>query len=829
VFSVMSKLKFLCCAGFFLLIGLATVQAQAPEASSPVIPSSNAADMKAVREKLDSLKIQLDQTEAGLSRENLRDVDLQDIRQRAEPLVEAARKLVEQIIPRVETAKSRFEQIGPLPAPPQPPEADDVQRERGERQSALNDAEQSLRLARALVLQGEQISTTALDRRRALFARALFARHSGFLSPSLWADVIHNLPRDARATATVLSDWFKGRVLNAEPFTAIPIILVFVFAAFLYGFRWRVMPRLMLRDARILTPSRKRKVLSAAGVLAMGTLPAIIGSMAIYHVLDATNLLPFRLAPVVWNILGGFAFVAFIHALCEALFAPGKNIWRLVALSEASALHLTRFAVVLAVLMASGKVFEALSGAIAAALPVSIALRGSFALAAALISAAMLWRINTVSQQDDECLGPYIAQDAPLAGPLRMLGWSSVTLVITSVLAGYMTFASFLIDQIFWVAILGALLLLGLILADELIGRAFEGDTKFISTVQANTGIRRRSLEQLGVLGGGLARIVLILIAVLLALAPWGVESNDLLSSLRAAFFGFQVGDITISLSAIAAAVAIFAFGFAITRIFQSWLDNTFLPKTDLDPGLRNSIRTALGYAGFVLAAAMAFSYLGLGLDKLTIVAGALSVGIGFGLQSIVNNFVSGLILLWERPIRVGDLIVVGDGEGHVRKISVRATEIETFDRSTIIVPNSNLISGTVRNRVRSGRMGRVVVPVSVLRSNDPERVSTLLIKCADAHEDVLGDPAPRVLFKKIADSNLDFELICYVSDVDRQAKVLSDLNFALFRFLKDESMIPPLGPAVMEVKGLEPVDKGLNRIAEAIDRHKDKSHDNQG
>jgi potassium-dependent mechanosensitive channel len=97
------------------------------------------------------------------------------------------------------------------------------------------------------------------------------------------------------------------------------------------------------------------------------------------------------------------------------------------------------------------------------------------------------------------------------------------------------------------------------------------------------------------------------------------------------------------------------------------------------------------------------------------------------------------------------------------------------------------------------------------------------MMQCAQAHDDILNDPAPRVHFKKIADNNLEFELICYVSDVERQAKVLSDLNFALFRELKEESMIPPLGPAMMEVKGLEPVDEGLTRIAQAIDRHKDK------
>ena len=253
----------------------------------------------------------------------------------------------------------------------------------------------------------------------------------------------------------------------------------------------------------------------------------------------------------------------------------------------------------------------------------------------------------------------------------------------------------------------------------------------------------------------------------MLALAPWGIESADLLSSLRAAFFGFKVGDVTISLSAIAIAGLIFALGFTVTRVVQRWLDTTFLPATDLDAGLRNSIRTAAGYFGIIVSGAVAFSYLGLSLDKLAIVAGALSVGIGFGLQSIVNNFVSGLILLWERPIRVGDLVVVGDGEGYVRRINVRATEIETFDRSTVIVPNSNLISGVVKNRVRSDRTGRVIAPVSVPRTADPVRAAEIIAECARAHAEVLKEPPPRVLFKKIGDAWLEFDLVCFVADVN--------------------------------------------------------------
>ena len=400
---------------------------------------------------------------------------------------------------------------------------------------------------------------------------------------------------------------------------------------------------------------------------------------------------------------------------------------------------------------------------------------------------------------------------------MRVLGWSAVAAVIASVLLGYVAFATFLVDQLVWIGLILATLLVAVSFGDEFTTGALGGETRIATILQANTGLRRRSLQQIALLTNGIGRIVLIIAAIMLALAPWGVDSADLLSSVRAAFFGFRVGEVTISLATVALALLIFAIGFAVTRIVQGWLDTTFLPATDLDAGLRNSIRTAFGYLGFFVAAALAFSYLGLSLDRIAIVAGALSVGIGFGLQSIVNNFVSGLILLWERPIRVGDLVVVGDGEGHVRRISVRSTEIETFDRSTLIVPNSNLISGVVKNRVRTDRTGRVTISVNVLRNQDPVRAAELLARCADVHPDVLKDPPPRVVFKKIGDTWLEFELVAYVSDVNLQQSVQSDLNFALFSCLNEAKIMPPLGPGVTAVQGLEPVREALDHIADAI------------
>lgn len=507
-----------------------------------------------------------------------------------------------------------------------------------------------------------------------------------------------------------------------------------------------------------------------------------------------------------------------MEALCDGLLSPEKPAWRPAPVSDAAATRLTRLAVGIATVITVVKSVEALNSGISAALPISIATRGIGAVATALILAVGLHRFADTEQEEEACFGPYVPTKTTtgIGGPARLLGWAAVALIGLGALVGYVAFAAFLIDQLIWDASVLVLLYLLVQSVDIFVGRALSDETRLATTLQANTGLRKRSLNQISVLATGAARLVLFLAAAILVLAPWGLDSTDIVSSVRQAFFGFKVGDVTISLSSIAFGIGILVVGVFITRGVQRWLENTYLPATDLDAGLRNSITTVAGYCGFLIALALAFSYLGLSLEKLTIVAGALSVGIGFGLQSIVNNFVSGLLLLWERPIRVGDQVVIGDQEGIVKRISVRSTEIQTFDRSAVIVPNSNLISGVVKNRVRGDRTGRVSITVSVLRNQDPVRAAEMIAACAQGHSDVLKEPAPRVVFKKIGDPFLEFELLVWIVDVSLGQKVVTDLNFSVFSTLSEAGFIPPLGPgsSIVTVQGLDTMQSAMGEIA---------------
>ena len=308
-------------------------------------------------------------------------------------------------------------------------------------------------------------------------------------------------------------------------------------------------------------------------------------------------------------------------------------------------------------------------------------------------------------------------------------------------MTGYVAFATFLVNQAIYLSVLGSALYIADIIAQDGIEAVFKPDAPIGARLLAMAGLRRNALAQISVILQGVARVVVLVVAVAAVLKPWGVQSQDMFGSLRSAYFGFSIGGVTLSLSSMIGAAIVFAVAMFLTRLIQNWLGSRFLPQTRLDAGVRNSVRTIFGYIGVIVAALLAGAQIGLDVQKLALIAGGLSVGIGFGLQTIANNFVSGLILLWERTIRVGDWVVVGSDQGFVRAINARATEIETFDRGSLIVPNSNLVSGVVKNWVHNDRVGRIIVSVNVTYESDLDEVRDLMIAAAKAQEQVLAIP----------------------------------------------------------------------------------------
>jgi small-conductance mechanosensitive channel len=494
---------------------------------------------------------------------------------------------------------------------------------------------------------------------------------------------------------------------------------------------------------------------------------------------------------------------AFIAALSASLLTPRYPTWRLLNMDDLAATRLRKYAWASAALVWLSVMTQAVSTAARTSEASAMALSGVMGLIYVGLVMAMLLtlsrlRARQLVEQPDK------ARTSGWLLLARLGGQLAVGIALVAALLGYLNFTLFAASQMVWITVVVmATSLLMKFVDDFFVWGVSPGSRSGQAMMQA-AGVSEARMAQAGVLLSAAARLGLLVLGMAAITAPFG-NVGTLFGWTEVLTQGVTVGGAVLKPSAVLRALAVLAIGLAISTVLQRWLVDTYLPKTGFDLGARNSISTIAGYLGITLAVLWGLAALGLGLGKIALLASALSVGIGFGLQAITQNFVSGLILLAERPVKLGDRITIGDQAGDVRRINVRATEIQLDDRSTLIVPNSELITKSVRNMTMGGPLGRIQIKFTVPLSTDLTQLKALLLSVYGEHEAVLASPAPSVYIDDISGGLVTINSFAHVNSPRSAYGVRSDLLFTVLDALRQAGIAMATPTDIHVIRDPEP------------------------
>lgn len=756
-----------------------------PAWAAPATPVSSlaAAEQQVLDEdaSLDQLSDRLDQIRQGVT-SNANDDLLSQLRQSALQVQRQADALATQRTADVARLDDQLNVLGPV----QPEEAESLTRQRQQldKQKKALVAEQTE--ATQLTQSARDLSTQIVNLRRSLFNSQITSRAASPLSPAFWSSLIR--PTD--------EDVARLRDLRGEAADAVASALsaehrwLFITALVAAVLVWTLVRKLLerlLADAMIrwLPEGRLRRSALALSV-ALATLATIAGSVSLLRWgLESSAELGADLASLTNHVLTLVVFSAFISGLGRAMLMLQRPSWRLPPIPNEVASALGWFPQALALALVLLLTQERINSIIGTSLALTLATNGLTALVVSLLFVAVLVRYRRTRRQHG------LERPAGLAGliPFVVVVW--VIAILLALLTGYLTLAYFLTAKLLWISVVAvcAYLLVTVFgdLCETLLSPRQPGGLALASAL----GLQQRHQAQASTVLAGIGRTVLLFIAALLAFMPSGTSPGELLLSLADwdGSGGKILGNLNILPQDIFLALAIFFGGLFAIRVVKRWLSERLLPETDMDAGMRASLVTLVGYLGFLFLAMLVMSTLHINLTSLTWVVSALSVGIGFGLQQIVQNFISGLILLTERPVKVGDWVSLAGVEGDIRRINVRATEIQMSDRSTVIVPNSQFISQNVRNVTMANALGVVGVTLTLPLETDANHVRELLLQAYRDHEAILDAPAPSVTFKDLTASGMVLSASGYVAGPRQVSGARSDLLFAILGRLRDEGI----------------------------------------
>lgn len=678
--------------------------------------------------------------------------------------------------------RSQLTSLGAPPGEGQPPEDPDVVATRTRLSEELSRSQGRITRAELAITRAQSIESEIGRREQAVAQAKLAERGPAPFLLSTWHAALAESDVIYRSLQPSAMEWWR-KLQIAEMSTlaiAVAILIMIIAAVLAFPMRRWVLTRWGPQPANE-TPTYTRRIIAAIAEAVAGVLLPILVVLALRGLFMITLPTLTSNAFPVFVLLSTNALIAFfiVSGLAVACLSPGMPAWRLVPVSAEAAIKLGRRVIAGALCLLVVSLFTT-----GATNPHTLQ-RPENSAAILALAASLVATIVFLPGLHHRYWISETHFKSRLSWSVRTLAGLTIVASLCAALLGYSSLSRDLLVSL----LVTAILIGGALLLREIIGegiRAFmTPGRRLYDTVSRSAGLSPETGRRTAFWMRLVADVILwppVIYAVLIA---WGLSPTLLNAWVLRFFTEIHLGDLNLSLVDAAAAILTVVIGFLLVGMMKRWVRERVMPNTQLDLGMQNSIATGLGYVGGMIVLMLGIMVLGIDFSSIALVAGALSVGIGFGLRTVVENFVAGLLLLIERPIKTGDWIMVGTTEGIVKSISVRSTEIETFDRSSVIVPNSVLVASPVTNWTHKNRIARVTVKLSTPLGADARLIEHILLDCAGRAEHVMKHPAPSVILRTVGQEKLDFELRCYISDTDYYLPTLSAVNFAVDEALR--------------------------------------------
>ncbi len=658
------------------------------------------------------------------------------------------------------------------------------------------------RIAEADILQVkiDELNLMILSSRNQRLLGNLINRQSVLIEPQNFIAAIRGLIHFAWEITLSPIEWYYNLDTTDRSVVIrylIPFLIVLIGALWLGLFLRRLIMKNWGYRPDIENPRYGQKISAAIFVaIAYGVIPSLIIGAFLAWMIGSQIFNDGFFGTVLGSFLSYLLWIILARAIARVTFAPYNEKWRLINVSTQKAIGIVHAFYLSIILIGAVSLLE--HWAISAQSPQDL-INLLTAGACAIKTFAIILLVTTIFREEEKnedaavtaqpTEGEENDEDEGMSTSVKIIFFTSVITIGTFSLSlfGYPELSDFILNRYIASALLFGLFFIVHKLISELLRRIF-----LLSFWVKSFKLRRKMLAKIDF---GLSLVLTPLLAlffIFVLLNLWGLSGDVILHTVKKLLFGFNVGGVRISLIAIILGIAVFFGSLALVKIAKNNLTNNVFAKLDIDDGIKHSLSSGVSFIGFVISSLLAIIVMGGNLTSLAVIAGALSVGIGFGLQNIINNFVSGIIILFERPFKVGDWVIFNGEEGQIKQINIRSTELETFKKTSVIIPNATLISSSLTNLTHGNNWTRQSVMVGVAYGSDVDKVTEILLEAARSNKKVLKVPAPYVLFQDFGDSALMFELRCYSNNIWAGWVIPSELRYEINRrFIEEGIEIP--------------------------------------